>query len=92
MAPRAKAPHVKAAQAKAMKKNDHHVNKAKPYASQDHFSADYVLTWNRFGKIVVKYVGSRTNNTLLKSSVWVPKTLIANAKGPKQSWVPKTKA
>uniref|UniRef100_A0A0A9FAT5 Uncharacterized protein n=1 Tax=Arundo donax TaxID=35708 RepID=A0A0A9FAT5_ARUDO len=52
-----------------MKKNYHHAKKAKPYASHDHFWANYVLTWNRFGKVVIKYVGPCTNNTLLKSSV-----------------------
>jgi hypothetical protein len=31
--------------------------KPKPYASQDNFYADYVLTWDHKGKVVAKCVG-----------------------------------
>jgi hypothetical protein len=66
--------------------------KPKPYASQDNFYADYVLTWDHKGKVVAKYVGPHTKGTLVKRNVWVPKVLVTNALGPKPTWVPKTQA
>ena len=55
------------------------------------FYADYVLTRNHHGKVVVKFVGHRTWNTKVKSHVWVPKMLVTNIRGPKYCWVPKRK-
>jgi hypothetical protein len=66
--------------------------KPKPHASQDNFYADYVLTWNRKGKVVAKYVGPRTKGTLIKRDVWVPKVHVTNTLGPKPTWVPKTQS
>jgi hypothetical protein len=63
--------------------------KPKPYASQDNFYADYVLTWDHKGKVVAKYVGPRTKVILVKKNVWVPKVPVTNALGPKPTWVPK---
>ena len=51
--------------------------------------ASYVLMRNKFGKIVAKYVGPRHKRS--KTCVWVPKSLVTNVKGPKQTWVPKNK-
>jgi hypothetical protein len=68
--------------------------KKTPIASNDSnisfktFDASYVLT-NKSGKVVAKYVGDKHKGT--KTCVWVPKTLVSNAKGPKTAWVPKIK-
>jgi hypothetical protein len=68
--------------------------KKTPNASNDHdisfktFDASYVLT-NKSGKVVAKFVGGRHKGS--KTSVWVPKVLVSNAKGPKTVWVPKVK-
>jgi hypothetical protein len=53
------------------------------------FDASYVLT-NKSGKVVAKYVGGKHKSP--KTSVWVPKVLVSNVKGPKTIWVPKNKA
>jgi hypothetical protein len=69
--------------------------KKSPIASNDHnisfktFDASYVLT-NKSGKVVAKYVGGKHKGS--KTSVWVPKVLVSNVKGPKTVWVPKNKA
>jgi hypothetical protein len=66
-----------------------------PNASIEHnisfknFDASYMLT-NKSGKVVVKYVGGKHKSP--KTSVWVPKLLVSNIKGPKTIWVPKDKA
>jgi hypothetical protein len=54
------------------------------------FDAFYVLTRNKYGKVVVLYVGPHHNKP--NTCVWVPKTLVINVRGPKQVWVPNTKA
>jgi hypothetical protein len=54
------------------------------------FDASYVLMKNKHGKIMSLYVGSHHKRP--KTSVWVPKVLVTNVKGPTQVWVPKTKA
>jgi hypothetical protein len=74
---------------KVNKTNTPQASKPKPHAPQNSFYADYVLTWDRKGKVVAKYVGTRTKNTLVKRNVWVPKVLITNTLGPKSLWVPK---
>jgi hypothetical protein len=53
------------------------------------FDASYVLT-NKSGKVVAKYVGGKHKSP--KTSVWVPKVLVSNVKGPKTVWVPKNEA
>jgi hypothetical protein len=69
--------------------------KKTPIASNNHnisfktFDASYVLT-NKSGKVVAKYVGGKHKGS--KTSVWVPKVLVSNVKGPKTVWVPKNKA
>jgi hypothetical protein len=69
--------------------------KKTPAASNEHnisfktFDASGVLT-NKSGKVVAKYVGGKHKNS--KTSVWVPKVLVSNVKGPKTVWVPKNKA
>jgi hypothetical protein len=65
--------------------------KPKAHASQVNFYADYVLTWNHKGKVVAKYVGSRTKETLIKRNVWAPKVLVTNTLGPKPTWYLKHK-
>jgi hypothetical protein len=66
-----------------------------PNASSEHnisfktFDASYVLT-NKSSKVVAKYVGGKHKSP--KTSVWVPKVLVYNVKGPKTVWVPKNKA
>jgi hypothetical protein len=61
--------------------NTSHASKPKPHASQSSFYADYVLTWDRKGKVVAN-VGYRTKDTLIKRNVWVPKVLVTNTLGP----------
>ena len=39
--------------------------------------------------VYVKFVGS--SYEYIEWSIWVPKTLVANIKGPITKWVPKTK-
>jgi hypothetical protein len=60
-------------QAKVDKTNTPHAIKPKPHAPQSSFYVNYVLTWDHKGKVVAKYVGPRTKNTLVKRNVWVPK-------------------
>jgi hypothetical protein len=44
------------------------------------FDASYVLT-NKSGNVVAKYVGGKHKG--FKTSIWVPKVLVSNVKGPK---------
>jgi hypothetical protein len=59
------------------------------HLSYHEFHASYVLMRNKFGRIVAVYVGPHHKRS--KTSVWVPKYLVTNLKGPKQIWVPKNK-
>jgi hypothetical protein len=52
------------------------------------FDASYVLT-NKSGKVVTKYVRGKHKSP--KTSIWVPKVIVSNVKGPKIIWVPKNK-
>lgn len=61
------------------------------YAPQSSFDASYVLRKDRHGKIVARYVGIRHKHISIKQSIWVPKMLVTNLKGPKQVWVPKNR-
>jgi hypothetical protein len=60
------------------------------HMSYHDFDASYVLMRNKFGRVVALYV--RPHHKRSNTCVWIPKCLVANMKGPKQSWVPKTKA
>jgi hypothetical protein len=87
-----KQPKSRTHQVKVNKTNTSHASKAKSHAPQSSFYTDYVLTWDRKGKVVAKYAGYRTKDTLIKRSVWVPKILVTNTLGPKFLWVPKIRA
>jgi hypothetical protein len=54
------------------------------------FDASYILMKNKHGTIIALYV--RSHHKRPKTCVWVPKVLVSNVKGPKQVWVPKSKA
>ena len=49
----------------------------------------YVLFKNYYGDICAKYDGPYDG--YIAWSIWVPKTLVTNMKGPIAKWVPKTK-
>ena len=52
----------------------------------------YVLCKGTEGNVYAKYVGPLDDYTYIWYSIWVPKTLVANAKGPITQWVPKLKS
>jgi hypothetical protein len=60
------------------------------HMSYHDFDASYVHMRNKFGRVVALYVGPHHKRS--KTYVWVLKCVVANMKGPKKSWVPKTKA
>jgi hypothetical protein len=49
----------------------------------------YVLFHDYYGDVYAKYVGP--NDGFVAWSIWVPKTLVANKRGPIEKWGPKTK-
>jgi hypothetical protein len=49
----------------------------------------YVLFRDYYGDVYAKYVGPYHENVAW--SIWVPKTLVANKRGPIEKWGPKTK-
>jgi hypothetical protein len=49
----------------------------------------YVLFRDYYGDVYAKYVGP--NNGYVAWSIWVPKTLVPNKRGPIDKWGPKTK-
>jgi hypothetical protein len=49
----------------------------------------YVLFRDYYGDVYAKYVGPFDG--LIEWSIWVPKTLVTNKRGPIAKWVPKTK-
>ena len=53
------------------------------------FSPSYVLCRASDGHVYAKFVGSPYE--YIEWSIWVPKTLVTNIKGPITKWVPKTK-
>ena len=61
--------------------------------SNDDFAGNdnphYVLYCDYYGDVYAKYVGPYDGDVAL--SIWVPKTLVANKRGPIESWVPKSK-
>ena len=55
----------------------------------DDFNPSYVLCHASDGHVYAKFVGSL--HEYIEWSIWVPKTLVTNIKGPITKWVPKTK-
>ena len=53
------------------------------------FNPSYVLCRASDGHVYAKFVGSPYE--YIEWSIWVPKTLVTNIKGPITQWVPKTK-
>ena len=53
------------------------------------FNPSYVLCRASDGRVYAKFVGSPYE--YIEWSIWVPKTLVTNIKGPITQWVPKTK-
>jgi formylmethanofuran dehydrogenase subunit D len=53
------------------------------HMSYHDFDASYVLMRNKFGKIIVLYVGPHQKRS--KTCVWVPKCLVTNLRGPNQT-------
>jgi hypothetical protein len=51
----------------------------------------YVLCKGTQGDVYAKYIGPRNGYAYRWYSIWVPKDLVANAKGPIPKWVPKQK-
>jgi hypothetical protein len=49
----------------------------------------YVLTCAKDGHVFARYIGSSYEDYYW--SIWVPKTLVTNMRGPIQKWVPKSK-
>jgi hypothetical protein len=57
--------------------------------SKGTFNPSYVLCKHNDGSVYAKYVGA--HNIRHYHTIWVPKTLVANNKGPIVQWVPKVK-
>ena len=53
------------------------------------FNLSYVLCHASDGHVYAKFVGSP--HEYIEWSIWVPKTLVTNIKGPITKWAPKTK-
>ena len=60
--------------------NHHFAGKSNP---------SYVLCKSTKGDVYAKFIGPR--NAFRWYSIWVPKSLVANTKGPIPQWVPKSK-
>ena len=60
--------------------NDDHAGISNPH---------YVLFKDYYGDVYAKYVGPYDG--YIAWSIWVPKTLVANKRGPIEKWVPKSK-
>ena len=54
------------------------------------YNPSYVLMKYRYGHVYAKYVGTSYGDDY-HWNIWVPKTLVANKRGPIQGWVPKAK-
>ena len=54
-----------------------------------HNNPNYILYVDYYGDVYAKYVGPYDG--YIDYSIWVPKTLVANRKGPIEKWVPKCK-
>jgi len=68
-------------------------NASKGKATHDNFAGitnpNYILYCDYYGDVYAKYVGPMDG--YIDWSIWVPKTLVANKRGPIEKWVPKTK-
>ena len=62
---------------------------ATPSNKAGDFNPSYVLCHASDGHVYAKFVGSPYE--YIEWSIWVPKTLVTNIKGPITQWVPKTK-
>ena len=62
---------------------------ATPSNKAGDFNPSYVLCRASDGHVYAKFVGSPYEYIVW--SIWVPKTLVTNIKGPISKWVPKTK-
>ena len=54
------------------------------------YNPSYVLMKSYDGSVYAKYVGTSCGDDY-HWSIWVPKTLVANKRGPIEKWVPKSK-
>ena len=54
-----------------------------------HNNPNYFLYVDYYGDVYAKYVGPYDG--YIAYSIWVPKTLVANKRGPIEKWVSKTK-
>jgi hypothetical protein len=55
------------------------------------FNPSYMLCKGTNGNVYAKYVGPRNEYAYALYSIWVPKMLVTNVKGPIAKWVPKSK-
>ena len=62
---------------------------ATPSNKAGNFNPSYVLCRASDGHVYAKFVGYL--HEYIEWSIWVPKTLVTNIKGPITKWVPKTK-
>ena len=62
---------------------------ATPSNKAGDLNPSYVLCHASDGHVYAKFVGS--SYEYIEWSIWVPKTLVTNIKGPITKWVPKTK-
>ena len=49
----------------------------------------HIIYVDYYGDVYAKYVFPYVN--FIAHSIWVPKTLVANKRGPIETWVPKSK-
>jgi len=54
-----------------------------------HNNPNYILYVDYYGDVYAQYVGPYDG--YIDYSIWVPKTLVANKRGPIEKWVPKSK-
>ena len=54
-----------------------------------HNNPNYILYVDYYGDVYAQYVGPYDG--YIDYSIWVPKTLVANQRGPIEKWVPKSK-
>ena len=59
----------------------------KPNQRNKDNSTSYVIKKKTNGKVVADKVGKKESS--LNHSIWVPKDIITNMKGPQMMWVPK---
>jgi hypothetical protein len=61
----------------------------KPNRKNKTKSNNYVIKIKAIGKVVAHKVGKMKEERSWNQSIWVPKEVITNTKGPKMVWVPK---